>query len=262
MPEEKPLLSQALPDYENPPLNEISAGVQFEPLTQWQSRHVGQFWSEIRKEFPTTEDQLPIFEMEQPQILRLPPLRRTFLVSEDQNFVVQLQETRFIFNWRKRRDGDVYPRFEAFFGKFLHYWGLFSEFVQRERVGNLKPTKYELSYINHIEQFEAPLAITAERYVKMLGWSDLKSQFLTPPTGLSVVWTFALPEQMGFGQANLGQGVRLDGRAVLLFSMSCSGAASPKISINEWFLAAHVWLAKGFAELTTDTARKDWGYKG
>src|ERR1017187_6842610 len=89
MTDEKPP-AQILPDYDRPPLDELAVGVHFETLSGWQSRHVGQFWGEVSTEFPNTEDQPPIFDVERGprfQILSLPPLRRTFLVSQDQNFV-------------------------------------------------------------------------------------------------------------------------------------------------------------------------------
>jgi hypothetical protein len=34
-----------------------------ERLSSWQTRHVGQFWGELRKEYPNTEDQPPIFDI-------------------------------------------------------------------------------------------------------------------------------------------------------------------------------------------------------
>lgn len=264
MPDEKALAANALPDYDNPPLNEIAVGVHFEPLSSWQSRHIGQFWGEVSKDYPSTEDQPPIFNIEggpRFEILQLPPLRRTFLISRDQNFVIQLQETRFLLNWRKRQPSDIYPRFNAFFKKFVGHWGQFSDFVARENVGSLKPVRYELTYVNHIEQTESPVSTTVERYVKMFNWSSLSAQFLPPPTGINVVWTFAMPEQLGFAQANLSQGVRADGRAVLVLVLSCTGAASPKISLNDWFGVAHRWLSQGLKELTTDIARQEWRYR-
>lgn len=254
-----------LPDYEKPPLNEIALGVHFERLTSWQTRHVGQFWEEVRQEYPTTEDNPPIFDIETAprfEVIQLPPLRRTFLVSQDQTFVIQLQESKFLLNWRKRQPSDVYPRFNAMFKKFVGYWGQFSDFVGRENVGTLKPARYELTYVNHIEQKAGePVSLTMERYVKMFTWSNMKMQFLPPPSGINLVWTFPMPESLGFAQANLSQGVRPDRRAVLVLVMSCVGTASDKISMNDWFAASHKWLGHGFKELTTEVAREEWGYK-
>src|SRR5438552_3496350 len=190
MPNEQALAPRALPDYDNPPVNELAVGVYFEPLNGWQTRHVGHFWGEVRKDFPNTEDQPPIIEVERGprfEILQLPPLRRTFLVSQDQNFVIQLQESRFLLNWRKKQPTDVYPRFSAHFKKFIGHWGHFSDFVAREKVGNLKPARYELTYVNHIEQGDNSVSETVERYARIFNWSSLNAKFLPPPTGINVV---------------------------------------------------------------------------
>ncbi len=265
MSDEKALAANALPDYDNPPLNELAVGLHFEPLSSWQTRHVGQFWVEVSKDYPFTEDQPPIFDIQSGprfEVLQLPPLRRTFLISRDQNFVIQLQETRFLLNWRKRQPADIYPRFSPFFKKFVGHWGQFSDFASRENLGSLKPVRYELTYVNQIEQTDDPVSVTVGRYVKMFNWPGVQAQFLPPPTGINIVWTFTMPEQLGFAQANLSQGVRADGRAVLVLVMSCTGSASPKISMNDWFTAAHRWLGHGFKELTTDSAHREWGYRG
>jgi len=264
MTDKKDLPEYILPCYEKPPLNEIALGVHFERLNSWQTIHVGRFWGEVSKEFPNTEDQPPIFEIEGEQrfeVFQLPPLRRTFFVSRDQTFVIQLQETKFLFNWRKKQASDIYPRFSSLFKKFVGHWGQLSDFVGRENLGTLKPARYELTYVNHIEQSNEPVSSTVERYVKMFNWSMVKSKFLSPPTGVNIVWTFPMPEALGFAQANLSQGVRADGRAVLVLVMSCKGAATEKISLNDWFAASHKWLGQGFKELTTETAHKEWGYK-
>jgi uncharacterized protein (TIGR04255 family) len=264
MADEKAAITRKVYSYENAPLNELAIGVYFEPLSRWQSKHVGQFWTEVSKDFPSTEDQPPVFEVDSGprfQVLQLPPLRRTFLLSQDQNLVIQLQESRFLLNWRKLKPTDQYPRFGAVFKKFVDYWGHFSDFIFREKIGSLKPIRYELTYVNHIDQADNPVSTAAEKYARIFKWSDLKARFLPPPTGINVVWTFPMPDQLGFAQANLSQGVRTDGRAVLVLVMSCTGSASPKISMEDWFGSAHQWLTEGFKELTTETARQEWRYK-
>jgi uncharacterized protein (TIGR04255 family) len=251
-----------LAQYEKPPLIEVASGIQFEPVQGWQTRHIGQFWKEVAEEYPTTEDQPPIFDVSEGgprlEILQMPPLRRTFLISRDQNYVIQLQQSRFLHNWRRVRESDVYPRFGTFFDQFLRTWGLFSDFLTRQNLAIARPNRYELTYVNHIEQSEVTLAASLQKYVKMFNWSNVKAQFLTPPSAVNMAWTFPLPEKLGFGQTNLSQGVRPDGRSVLVFVMSCTGSASPKLPLNDWFNSTHDWLARAFTELTTDVAHREW----
>ena len=49
-------LRGSLPDYERPPVTEVAVGIQFEPLTLL-APHLGLYWSEVRSEFPTAQQQ-------------------------------------------------------------------------------------------------------------------------------------------------------------------------------------------------------------
>lgn len=261
---DKTTATAPLPDYERPPVIEVAAGVQFEELKGWQMRYFGQFWNELAEEYPFTQDQPPIQDIVEGgprlEILSQPPLRRMLLLSKEQNFVIQLQESRLHFNWRKVREGDKYPRFEkTIFPKFLQVWGRFSNFVTRMALGNLRAQRYELTYVNHIEPKGEDFARSLEDRVKLFGWSNVRERFLTSPIAVNAVWTFSLPDQRGLGQANLSQATRADGRSVLVLGMSCSGPASARYSLNDWFATAHEWIVRGFADLTTESAQREWG---
>jgi uncharacterized protein (TIGR04255 family) len=265
---EKESAIQPLPSYQKPPVIEVAAGVQFEQLKGWQTRYFGQFWGEFAADYPFTQDQPPMFDVVESgprlEILTLPPLRRMLLLSKEQNYVIQLQESRLHFNWRKVKETDEYPRFDkAIFPQFLQVWGQFSNFVTRMALGNLRPQRYELTYINHIEPRGDDFAEALEDRVKLFHWSAIKGEakFLASPTAVNTAWTFSLPQQRGTAQANLTQATRADGRSVLVLGMSCGGPASPKYSLDEWFGTAHEWIVRGFADLTTKSAQSEWGRK-
>ena len=187
---------QSLPHYQNPPVIEVAAGVQFEELKGWQMRYFGQFWSELAEDYPFTQDQPPIPQIVEGgprlEILTAPPLRRMLLLSKEQNYVIQLQESRLHFNWRRVRETDVYPRFEkTIFPQFLQVWGHFSSFATRMALGNVRPQRYELTYVNHIELESDDFARSLESRVRLFQWSNTEAKFLTSPTAASTVWTFA-----------------------------------------------------------------------
>lgn len=45
-----------LPDYDNPPVNEVVIGIQFDQLAIT-GAHIGLFWEELRDEFPKPLEQ-------------------------------------------------------------------------------------------------------------------------------------------------------------------------------------------------------------
>src|ERR1700688_3267630 len=88
-----------LPSYKNPPVIEVSFGVIFQNLAALQTVHFGQFWAEHRQDYPKTSDASPLLDASDVEGLRLvafdsPPLRRVMCLSANDQYVVQLQDTR------------------------------------------------------------------------------------------------------------------------------------------------------------------------
>lgn len=151
-----------LPDYEQPPVDEVVIGVQFPAIQGFSEPHMGLFWQRVRDEFPRVESKPrlegapedlspdapaapPAFVLSLEQSM---PGGRVWLISEPEDFLLQIQNTRFILNWRKRA-GD-YPHFEALSERF---WSLFTEFrrfLAAEPLADAEVEQLEVSYINWI----------------------------------------------------------------------------------------------------------------
>jgi uncharacterized protein (TIGR04255 family) len=255
-------VSKPLPEYDKPPVLEVVFGIQFSALKGIQTRHFGEFWTKIRDEFPITRDMPPLPEISETpsvELLLMPPLRRVFLLSSDQRYVVQLQESRFNLNWRKVEAGDKYPRFGVVFSKFQQAWGDFSAFGELAGLGNLIPNRYELTYVNHLEIKGDVFSSELEAKAKMFRWQGLDAQFLPAPASASASWQFQMPESKGIFSANLSHAKRQDATDLLVLNMACAGPASSKFTLREWFETAHEWIVRGFTDLTTSEAHKEWG---
>ena len=241
---------------------EVVAGIQFSALRGIQTRHFGEFWAKVKGDYPITRDMPPlpnIAETPTVEMLLMPPLRRVFLLSNDQRYVVQLQDTRFNLNWRKVERGDQYPRFAAVFEKFQQAWGAFSEFAELAGVGSLIPSRYELTYVNHLEMKGQAFSPELEAKVKMFRWEGLNPEFLPAPTSVSGVWQFQIPDSKGIFSANVSHAKRPDATDLLVLNMACAGLAASKFTLKEWFHTAHEWIVRGFTDLTTSEAHKEWG---
>jgi uncharacterized protein (TIGR04255 family) len=59
--------SAPLPEYSNPPINEVVIAVEFLPLAKLQSPHIGLYWGEIKEHYPNIEVHTPIISA--PEIL-------------------------------------------------------------------------------------------------------------------------------------------------------------------------------------------------
>ncbi len=253
-------MSRPLPEYDNPPVLEVVAGVQFERVIL-QTGHFGRFWDIVREEFPTSHDAPPLpdtgegFTLE---ILPLPPLRRMMLISADNHYVIQLQDSRFHLNWRKTKNSDEYPRYPNIFAKFEGFWNELVTFATSIGLGSVKPKMYELTYVNHIDATARDFATNVARSVKMYKWEGVRPEFLPQPTSLSAMWQFTLPEGKGNLNANLSH-ARRDQDDIVVLNMGCVGSASAAYDLRNWFETAHEWIVRGFTDLTTEEAHTKWG---
>lgn len=149
-------------EFANPPLNEVVFSVQFESNVIDEVGTLAEFWPKIRNDFPRLEKQPPLppasesfdapaagGEM-QFQLMQGAPPQRYWFLSEDGTLVVQVQEDRFMFNWRQVEGTEDYPRYRVLAPRFLE---LLATFLSCDRVDSASATAswVELQYINPIE---------------------------------------------------------------------------------------------------------------
>jgi uncharacterized protein (TIGR04255 family) len=75
------------------------------------------------------------------------------MISENQTELVQVQQDRFVRNWRRYHDGNAaYPEYvEHLRPKFIEDLQIFSSFVESESLGQLEFDQCDITYVNHIE---------------------------------------------------------------------------------------------------------------
>ena len=252
-----------LPSYKNPPVIEVAYGVAFNALERLRAPHTGLFWSMIRDEFPKVTHAAPVGPIPTEIDFGTLPLPRIWYISKDENFLVQLQSNRFLFNWRIIRPDDEYPRFEVVQSGFQKNFALFEEFIDSAGLGELDLQTYELTYINHVERtgrFEDL------RYVSSLfpdlRWRTPTNRYLPIPSHLT--WS------VGFEFGKKGRLVadlkpayrRSDKRELFVFELKATGNATAEgnENANAWFEQAREWIVCGFADLTSEKAQSDlWG---
>jgi uncharacterized protein (TIGR04255 family) len=228
-----------------------------------QTRHMGQFWGEHQAEYPTSEDLAPLLDLAdiEPQrliVMESPPLRRMMCYSADKQYVAQIQDSRVHLNWRKLIPENQYPRYPQVHDKYQRLWQEFQNFIKREQVGEISPSRFELTYYNHIE-LGRDVAASLEQHIKLFRFSPIQASYLSPPESVNIVWKFAMPNQMGTGTVTLTNGTNQQGQNLLLLNLTCAGTPSEKYKEADWYEAAHEWIVRSFTELTTDQAHQKWG---
>lgn len=98
-----------------PPIFEVACGVWFTPIDDIDPVLLGVFWERLREDFPLRQvhDEIqspgPGFHIEVGNRRR----HRTWFMSENGEFVVQIQRDRFFLNWRSVGIEGRYPRFSS-----------------------------------------------------------------------------------------------------------------------------------------------------
>ncbi|MCW5632448.1 MAG: TIGR04255 family protein [Rubrivivax sp.] len=250
-----------LPHYGKPPLNEVVFTLRVRS-PGFRIGHVGLFWSKVRDTFPQVASQPPIgsadgqVPVEEPTGL---PWIRTWLISKDETRLLQVQQDRFIFNWRQRGEHE-YPRFESLRLEAFRWFEAYEQFHIDAGLGALSLVGTELSYINHIKQgvevsaldeiasvlpfLNAPAAGALGR-PRVLGWSG----------------QFELPGGAGLLRAQVGLAVQRQSKAQLyqfeLMAQSRQGVVGSLAAANPWFDGARKAIVLTFADLTDMRVQRD-----
>jgi uncharacterized protein (TIGR04255 family) len=124
-----------LPDYSDPPVDEVVIGISFMSVSGFSTNHVAKYRDLVKAEFPGLQYQprliTPLESLTQEGSSAPPsfgplgfftqpfaqPSQRTWLVNADDQRVIQIQDDAFLTNWR-RRDLKPYPHFEPLLGEF------------------------------------------------------------------------------------------------------------------------------------------------
>jgi uncharacterized protein (TIGR04255 family) len=149
-----------LPDYRNPPIDEVAIAVQFAPIEGLYDEHARRFWQTMREEYPLLEnrprlegpiepvDPHATFSIDVSALGAQLPQGRIWLISASDDLLIQVQNTRFIQNWRHRET--KYQRFEFVKDLFWNNFRKFRQFLDSENVQQPVVQQVEISYINWI----------------------------------------------------------------------------------------------------------------
>lgn len=264
------------PNFTSPPVVELVLGVQFAPLPNLTTGHYGLFWQSLGDEWTGPADAIPIedqFELFDPApwpnpgafSFRLQPVRppgRFTLEHRDQQRMLQLQQSRFHLNWRKR--DSFYPSYRSLISQFEDTYSRFTDFADRSGVGKLTPNQWELTYVDAFPQ--------GEYWNTLDDWSSfLPGLFgtLRPAGGLalerrSAEWSFEIVPRQGRLHVTAQTGRTSDGdRQSLLLQMTARGpiGRGGVESLREGLDVGHGVAVETFLRVTSDEIKARWGQK-
>lgn len=272
--------------YTKPPLVEVAISVQFGaiPTDEFSDAHLGAFWKELSTDFPIAKSTGLIPNSSEPfgenklwtptefQLsLTHEPRIRLQMISNDKEWMCQLQHNRVVVNWRRKND--EYPRFAVAWDKFKKYYSRLVEYARLNGIDEINPHVWEVTYVNKIM-----------KSVKWCEIGDLHKVFpglITSPSVLNsgdsmcsvagrwVVEQTSIPARLyielkppreSMGTADSLVFLNLTARGPVDFlGDECKndsyGVIQGKVS------SGHEWIVRAFDSILSPEAQEEWGRK-
>lgn len=264
-----------LPDFQQPPVDEVALSLQFAPIPGFNVAHYGLYWDRVRNEYPRFEIQPPIANVTEQlspggaigrqiglAFVEMPEIR-CWYQEQSGNRLIQVQRDRFVHNWRKVTGTEQYPRYPDLRGCLQNEWERFCDFLREEKLERPKINQCEVLYVNNIEYDKGWSGFgELDKVIAALATPKAKNKFLPEPERMNMNVVYRLEENAGRLYVTFGPVLRArDGKEVLQMTLTARGA--PKSSNDEdvfaWLDLGRKWVVRGFADFTTDTMHKVWG---
>jgi len=262
----------SLPRFDAPPVIETLLSIEFSQIASLGIPHYGLYWDRIRNDFPKYEIKPPLgsqvedFGPRRPlaiqiQSVELPALRCWF-ISEDETRLVQIQNDRFIYNWRKEATAETYPHYEqSIKPAFIKEFRRFAAFVSSATKSTIEVRQCEVTYVNHFErgrEWKSPADVSEIFNC----WSIKRDEaFLPAPEDITFQIRYRLPEDSGRLYVALQPALRKrDGEEVLQMALTARGKPKGEDldSALAWLDLGREWVVRGFADLTTKKMHDLW----
>lgn len=269
-------MNEPIPKFDAPPVVETVLSIQFEQVPNFTGAVAGWFWQfYLAKnsgnwpktlEVPALEDQAEKFGDEQvwsaPGV-RLSPMtrpQRIQIIREDDERMVQIQDSRLILNWKKK-SGD-YPSYDVIFPEFKNILDSFQKFLKDGGFPDLVFNQWEVTYVNHI--------LWGDLWKSPTDWVNIIPCMAVPNIDTSIIeaesanmsWKFIIGDRLGRLYANVRH-VKLppDNEEAIRLEYTARGSIDRDIgnvNIKDYFDIGHDTIVKTFANMTSPEAHEIW----
>ncbi len=267
-----------LPSFAAPPVVEVALGVQFEPLERLRSLDMLSLRDSYKGKFPKVQEHPPLpsviedfgppraFRLEaRLEMTDLPPVPRYWFLTETESELIQIQQDRFVHNWRKIGTGDDYPRYERIAATFQDEFLQFHEFVDRGEFGPLVPSQCEVTYINHIESGVGWDRLGELGEILTVWRSQYSDPFLSEAENVVLSWSHVIPSESGAPAGRLrimaepAQRIS-DGQPAYRLTLTARGHpfGNDMTGIRSFLDLGREWVVRGFASITTPKMHQIW----
>ena len=274
-----------LSKFDSPPVVETVLSVQFPPLSNFTNAHAGWFWKNYLdsdwdsiKQAPRIEDQFEQFGDERKwrptsgfKLFTDTVPERHQIVRSDKARMIQIQDSRFIYNWKKFSGG--YPSYEILLPEFKDLFERYRQFVRDSQNPELEVNQWEVTYVNHF--------LRGELWNTPEDWQNIFPWFATPAIGelspsLAALrqkadgfqgdWHLTIGENLGRLHVSIKH-VRLvseNSPEAIALQLTARGPVLPEEGkdLYRGFDIGHCSIVESFRAMTSESAHSVWKIRG
>jgi uncharacterized protein (TIGR04255 family) len=272
---------QGQPKFDAPPVIETVLSVQFSRLPGFSTAHAGRFWADYvgvpakiggawsrANDAARLEDQFERFGVNDAwgrvglKLTNASEPRRTQIIRDDEERMIQIQDSRLILNWRKRDGG--YPSYGTLLPEFKALLSAFEAFVAGAGLGKVELNQWELAYVNHIPRGE--MWDTPRDWPKIIPGLFIPPAVgggKDPPLHENVGggdWRFALADQRGrlFVSLRHSKMAPTDSPELLDLTLTTRGPVTKSESWEQGLDLGHDAIVRTFAAMTSAESHRTW----
>ena len=195
--------------------------------------------------------------------------QRYWFTSADSRWLVQVQPDRFVLNWRKADEDDVYPRYKFVRARFEKLYRTFAAAAGEERIVANPPEWCATTYINNILAVgpgSPPSRLPLSRIVRLV--NSPKSSVLPPIEGTALQQRYLLDpiadgqEPRGRLFINASPAIRAHDQ-MPAYSLELKVLSRPdahsRAAVMRCFDQGRDLIVRSFKDITTPTMHKSWG---
>jgi len=193
--------------------------------------------------------------------IRTEPLaERHQILRDDHERMIQIQDSRFIYNWKK--GDDDYPSYGTLLPEFSRQFANFQQFAKDAGNEGLQINQWEVTYVNHL--------LKGEIWDSSADWHTLLPWLSAPavgvmdqkPEGFQGEWQLVIGNNYGRLYVNCKH-VRLgsaEGQEALALQLTARGPIDEErgIDLEKGFDIGHSSIVLSFENMTSEAAHKYW----
>lgn len=266
--------------FTHPPVVELALSVQFRPLTGLGVAHFGLLWDQWRSTYPKTEHRPPINRATETyekgatgllkrvslELVSSLPVPRVWFLRDDGSELLQVQQDRFVQNWRRRGENE-YPSYTKLRGRFEERLSEFAEFLAKEKLGPLDIDQCEITYVDHLPIGEGALPNAGDLGQVFVFWGkDYSDGGLGAPEQARCNLRFVMRDDQGKPLGRLHMNAepsvsRLDGKRIFEVQTTARGApiGAGSAGAMAFLDYAHDAVVKLFLHVTRPELQQTWG---